>query len=212
MWTSSALALLSTFGAFGAINALGDLEERRIGWDGRSTYDDWIIARDAAGAFVGLFWLAWIAGFVVLLVWLHKAHTATQQMWPGKRKWGSGWTVGGWFIPLANMVIPKLVINEIERIATAPRVGGRVDEGWRRCGTSALGWVWWLALTPGIFVWQIGATITDAPETTPSDLRIGYWVQGLALLAIAIGLAAGAVFFRRLTRRFRMDTPGNPWT
>ena len=48
------------------------------------------------------------------------------------RSWSSGWAVGGWFIPLAALVIPRLVLSEIERISHPDNGPAPIGAGWRR--------------------------------------------------------------------------------
>jgi hypothetical protein len=157
--------------------------------------------RDTADGFWALCFVLWIAIFVVMVVWLHKAHKATQRLWHGSRSWGSGWTIGAWFIPLANVVIPKLVINEIERIARSHRHNGAVSDGWRGQSTYALGWLWWIGGAIALFVSTVAAGLTEEVEATADEIRTGYAFQGIGLLIAAGALPLGALFFRKLGRR-----------
>ena len=142
----------------------------------------------------GLMILLWIATFVLMLVWMKKAHGATQRLWRGPRKWASGWTIGGWFIPFANFVIPKLVLNEIERIAKAPRWNGAVDDRWRHESTSTLGWLWWIGLSIGIIANGIGMGLADELTASADELRGGYTMQALGSLPSAVALGLGAIY------------------
>ncbi len=56
-------------------------------------------------------------GAVLLMVWLNLAYKAGQSRGAIDRTWSSGWTVGAWFIPFANLAIPKLVVNEVDRMS-----------------------------------------------------------------------------------------------
>ncbi len=50
---------------------------------------------------------------VVFLVWLHRAHKNLLALRPTFLKYSSGWAVGWWFIPFANLVMPFKVVREV---------------------------------------------------------------------------------------------------
>lgn len=88
---------------------------------------------------VGIPYFRWLelalalASIVVVLVFLHGAFTALR----GRAHFSPGMAVGGWFIPIANFVIPALVLRD----------------GWRASAGSGGGiaflWMiaWWLTTT-----------------------------------------------------------------
>lgn len=56
-----------------------------------------------------------IAAAVVFIVWMWRAHK-NLYAFPGVMpRMRAGWSIGGWFIPLANLVIPALVMNDIAK-------------------------------------------------------------------------------------------------
>lgn len=160
---------------------------------------EWLDMDDAATVVSGFLVLIWVAMVIVQMVWLNRAHKTTQRLWNGERQWSSGWTIGGWFIPAAQFVIPKLVVNEIERIAFADRSSGRVEAGWRNRPTLGIGWVWWLTVAAGLLLNAVSTSI-DLEYGTADEVRAHYWTGAAAMVAVAIGSAFGAVYFRRLGR------------
>ncbi|MEZ6196299.1 MAG: DUF4328 domain-containing protein [Planctomycetota bacterium] len=42
-------------------------------------------------------------------LWLHSRSSGSRRAW----RWSPGWAAGGWFIPIANLVIPFLVLREM---------------------------------------------------------------------------------------------------
>lgn len=172
-------------------------------------FDDdslWSAAVDAEDRYVSASNVALVANvglFILLVVWMWRCHSATDRLRPGDRKWSRGWTVGGWFIPIANLVIPKRVMNEIERLAIAPRNGGAVDRGWRSVRESAVGWLWWLAFVASwLGVRWADNMADDAAANFDGDALISAY--GLGIGATAVGVAAaicGAIYVGRLSRR-----------
>jgi hypothetical protein len=203
-WATGALAALAALLGFYALPKFNEFWDAPA--DSRAearAHDAWIDADGAFGAAQGFMMLAWIAVFVLLLVWMHKAHRATQTLAPGPRQWSQGWTIGGWFIPLAQLVLPKLVLNEIERIATAARSGGFVTPNWRAQSTSALGWLWWISYAVGIVLNFTGSGTMPTEEFgySPDDVRTGYTLQSIGLIVAAVSCVLGGLFVRQLSRR-----------
>jgi uncharacterized membrane protein YhaH (DUF805 family) len=163
----------------------------------------WVEANDAQVLAFGLMALGVLALAVLFIVWSYKAHQASDRLGPIGRSWRRGWSIGGWFIPFANLVIPKLVLNETERITMAPRAGGVVTADWRRQPTSALGWVWWLTWVAGsVFMGlaNIGEE-ADTLERTASQVRDTYAWSAMCGLALTISAVCAALFVRRVSRR-----------
>jgi hypothetical protein len=196
-WAGAAMSVIA------GVLALVAAQKAQAFDDDRSvaTGMEWTDAADNLDAATGFSWLIYIVVFVLILIWGFKAHRATQALHIGRRKWGQGWTIGAWFIPLASMVIPKLVFNETERIADAPRTSYGVADT-ARGSTSAVGWVWWLAWVVGLICMSVGSGLADETSISSlSTIRSGYLMQGIGFLTIGVAGACGALFVRRLSRR-----------
>jgi hypothetical protein len=131
------------------------------------------------------------------IVWLWRAAKNQQALGREPERLGSGWAVGGWFIPLANFVIPVLVVQDLWRgsdVAIAAR-----DPRWRIADRSWLvGWWWGLFLVP-LFVGS-GA---DA-DRFGQDLAEARGANFLALIAMLLLFAStvlGSLVVRRLGMR-----------
>jgi hypothetical protein len=65
---------------------------------------------------------------IAFITWLYRARVNLDYFGVHDLRWKSGWTIGSWFIPFANFVLPVRVINEVDR-ASAQRAdfadGGR---------------------------------------------------------------------------------------
>lgn len=57
---------------------------------------------------------------IAFMAWLHRARVNLDGLGVVGLRWRPGWTIGGWLLPLANLVIPLLVVREVDR-ATALR-------------------------------------------------------------------------------------------
>lgn len=149
-----------------------------------------ISASAGADLLYGLAAIGFLVCVVMFLVWFRKAYKAAAARGATGTRWSSTWSVGGWFIPFANYVIPKLVMNEIDRISHAdngiPPIGGR----WKdrpRLTSSDLWWASWLLANVATFM---ETTLTDSADT--SDVVL--WAAvGAGLLAAAGGLLGWTV-------------------
>jgi hypothetical protein len=72
---------------------------------------------------------------ITFLVWIHRVFVAIRQS-GGTTSWSPGWAVGGWFVPLANAVIPWLTVRDALRSLGKPTV---LAGAW---------WLTWLVVIP----------------------------------------------------------------
>ena len=110
--------------------------------------------------------------------------------------------------PAANFVIPKLVLNEIEKISSAPRTPGVPNADPRQGKASGLGWAWWILLSAGLILTAVGQGLLGSDEdllfsSTTDDILNGYAVQGLGLLCWAVSCPLGALTIRRIGRQLK---------
>lgn len=124
---------------------------------------------------------------VLLIVWSRKAHRASDTLQPGRRKWGAGWSIGAWFIPVANYILAPLVLSEIHKIATAPRTNHKVSDEWPRQNVSAPLVMWFIFYAVGGVLLFVGnSTLTD-PFADADTYR-----GGLIITLVALGVTAAA--------------------
>ncbi|CDR08114.1 protein kinase domain-containing protein [Streptomyces iranensis] len=72
---------------------------------------------------------------VVWLVWFRTAYINSTVLHPGRQRFGSGYAVGAWFIPIAQLWLPKQIANDVWDSSTPPGPGRR--------GRAVLHW-WWM--------------------------------------------------------------------
>ena len=152
---------------------------------------------------IALSFLAATTILVLLMIWMFKAHAATDTLTSAPRRWGRGWTVGGWFIPIASLIIPKLVLDDIERVAKSPRHGDPADDRRQRAvRPSTLGWAWWLTLIVAIAVHRVSlAMLVPSTRIDGEQMRTGYTLTFVALAMFAVGNALGALHIAAIGRR-----------
>lgn len=130
--------------------------------------------------YVGIFATV-IYTVVTFLVWLHRA---SANLWNTGHQltWGPGWTIGAWCIPIANLIIPMMIIREVDRESR--------DHG------------------PGLFAayavsWTVSVLLERSSRTASSGNTV-HVVETVATIAAAI---TAILLIRRVTadqeQRFR---------
>lgn len=158
-------------------------------------YYEYVDQWDRAEDFVALSYLLWallaIAVFVLLIVWSFRAHKATDALRPGPRSWSRGWTVGAWFIPLANLILVPMVLAEIHKIATAPRDNSKVSTGWKTLSAPGSLILWFILYGLGSILLGVGQVLFVDSFATENSYRVGVILMliGAALNGTASMLA-----------------------
>jgi Domain of unknown function (DUF4328) len=138
----------------------------------------------------GLFYL--FAG-IEFIGWLRTAHAGIRELGTELR-WTRGWTIGAWFIPLASLVIPLLMISEMDRAAEE-----RVAAGTRRLGR----WVFVL----WAILWTARQVFLD-PSVFMEDAATGVVeiVLGAGLLIDLAAAAFAVLLIWRMTANIRTSS------
>ena len=139
--------------------------------------------------------LTGLAIAIVIIVWLWRAYTNIGPLGAAPTRYGRGFTIGAWFIPVGSLFMPKQLINDCWRAADPSAPG---NPAWTRLRITPIITVWWglylaaIVLYPG----SIAATDASLDEMRQADV--------LAVIDAALVIPAaicGAISFHRITRR-----------
>ena len=139
-----------------------------------------------------------ILSIVAFILWYSRAYRNAIALGIRNPRYGTRWAVWMWFIPLANLVLPKKVTTDIYRGSDPQMAYGDPDFASRPV-SSLLHW-WWAAwLLTGLL--NRGAFNSLNSAMTPEDLTAAVKLYIAADLsnAVAAGLAIAVVL--RITRR-----------
>ncbi len=190
-------AIVNIGAAVLALRALQGFED----WHDGETNVGWFDAHDAMNTAMKVSYGVGLALFVGFVVWSYQLTRSTSRHGITDRRWTPGWAAGCWFIPLANLLLPLLVLRENERIAeTAANGRPTMWVHARPRVTSLLGWIFVVAGTIMAFV---GTTWIGIDATIQSDFsgpRRGYVFVTVGLAAAGIGSALLALAVGRVTR------------
>jgi hypothetical protein len=153
-------------------------------------------AVDRIQSVTGLTALVMVGTIVAWCMWQFRARSNLDAFGAGGLAISPGWSVGWWFIPLANLVMPFRAMSELWRAS------GSVE--WQRKPGSALLGLWWAALIAGWLISQSANSFVG--QSTGRVLTLGgtivsiRWVMvGQLVMAVAALLAILVV--REIDRR-----------
>ncbi len=132
-----------------------------------------------------------MAAIVVYLCWFWRVRVNAEVFEPAGHAMGRGWTIGGWFLPIANFWIPRRVMADVWR-ASAP-VGRTVSYGLVNAW-----WVMWVLTA--LVGWGAGVNYRSAE--TAAELREA---SGVTMVTDLMGAVAGVLAILVVLRVTRMQ-------
>ena len=185
------LTAVLIIGVFNHLRVLSDKETGGLVFDTKAVND----ANGLAAAMIILSGIVAIAIFVLLVIWLYWAAKNNEALGRQNPRLGPGWAIGGWFIPLANFVIPFIVMDDVWRGSDASIA--RVDPNWRRSSTLGAIWAWLVTAViftvPSFIASSTGDVRADEPDKVRRD--------DIFRIIGAVGAILAAVLAMIVTRR-----------
>ena len=99
---------------------------------------------------------------IIFLIWIYKTSWICNRIASPKMKYSPGWAVGWFFIPIANIWMPFLVMREIWKVAKNPI-------NWQKEKSSSLVGLWWWLWILSAFLDRLGSKIIFSSSGTPSQ-------------------------------------------
>jgi hypothetical protein len=116
-----------------------------------------------------------VAG-VCFIGWFHSAYGNLRQLGSTSLRYGRGWAIGAWFVPILSLVRPKKMANDIWRGSDPSRAGEQAE--WSGPVSPLLHW-WWGA-------WLLAGLLTIGSRSERSG------ASGLQAIKSATGAAIAA--------------------
>lgn len=142
---------------------------------------------------------------IVFIAWFYRAYCNLVRAGISDLRFGPGWAVGGWFIPIFNLIRQKQIANDIWKASAA---AGTVGLARRReiALSGVLNWWWATWIASGVLVGIGGGRVSDANSTVNysySSLHIErsglWWTQAGLVVAIAAAVLA-FIFVSQVSR------------
>lgn len=119
-------------------------------------------------------WVQLVAG-VVFIAWLGRARRNLLDFKGEARAYSPGWTIGAWFVPIANLIMPALVTADVAR-------GSTTDPATKR-KLLTLVWLWWPCYV-GNAVALFGRYSTDPFHPALVIATVSYLAAGVLVTAL----------------------------
>ncbi|MFD7504225.1 DUF4328 domain-containing protein [Streptomyces sp. NPDC059850] len=163
---------------------------------------------EAVASLDGALGMCVVALVVLWLVWFRRTYVNATALSPGRLRFGSGYAIGAWFIPIALLWIPKQIANDIWTASARPGPG--------RVPRAALHW-WWMGFVLMCFSAPSAGILEVTVDNTRSvDKRIGVAGHiaddGISLLAAVLAITVvvkltGMQERRRAAQRQQQQPP-----
>ena len=117
---------------------------------------------------------------VLFIIWFKRAYEHVEPL-GGKRRYGTGWAIGAWFVPILNLWRPKQIANDIWRAG---------DE---RGDTSMSPWLtlWWAAFLISNWASQLAGRLSlsgDTVEELQNAAAIYAFADSVDVIAAALAI------------------------
>jgi hypothetical protein len=194
LWLAVAGAVFGVVAYAMRINALSDIIDNGLSIDKARTAND---ADDLVSAAGGILAFVSFVIFVLIIIWTYRAaknNEALGRLYPRLKP---GWAIAGWLIPLADLVIPVLILQDLWRGSDVSTRSG--DPAWRaNRGSPLVGWYW------GVFLLSVftrnGLGRSSASFFDRDELRGLRNHDTLAVFGMVVTIAA-AILAIQVVRR-----------
>nr|WP_237535905.1 DUF4328 domain-containing protein [Streptomyces sp. SID3343] len=150
------------------------------------------------GVAIGFLTLSLVATAAVFIIWLHRARSNVDLFGPSRQRLHVGWTIGGWFLPIANLWFPKVILHDVWRASDARTA----ERGGRTPGRHPLLWTWWVLLVGSVVLFLASRLsyprnvgLDDASRLETIDI-----LSGAADIALVFAAIAAIFVVKRITR------------
>lgn len=178
---------------------------------------------DVTGAYntytlwMSFYWLMLLVAAGAFIAWFHRAYKNLRSLGLQGMRYGTGWAIGAWFIPIFGLVRPKQIANDIWR---GSEPGVEVTSGWHRAGVPRIVHWWWaLFVVQGFLIQYGGQTIISGynllerfgpVERGFSKIETGTTLEFAGSICAFIGLVLAIKVVSQVSKRLdglREDVP-----
>jgi Domain of unknown function (DUF4328)/Septum formation len=132
---------------------------------------------------------------VLWLLWFHRAYRNVESFGTVSMRFGTGWAVGAWFVPILNWFRPKQIANDIWR-GTDPQP----PPAWIQPPVAPLVHWWWAAWLVGILLGNMTFRLITDARTLDAE-RAAVAVDIVAGISYVVTGVLALRFVRAVTER-----------
>jgi Domain of unknown function (DUF4328) len=129
----------------------------------------------------------WIFGAAFFIAWLHRAYRNLEALGAEGLRYGPGWAIGAWFVPILNLFRPAQIVRDVWR-GSHPYLADPL--AWRDTAVPLTFALWWAAhLLSGVFGGIGGSLRLSAEEAADLEVASALYIAADSLTAVAAVLA-----------------------
>ncbi|GLZ29484.1 hypothetical protein Lesp02_16740 [Lentzea sp. NBRC 105346] len=147
------------------------------------------------------------AAAALFITWMYRARVNAERLtYVQEHRRSRGWVIGAWFVPFANLVLPKQIADDIWRANDPLQQTVPLQQRTRHPLVTA----WWGTFVPAVIFGVIYVNYTQNGQlSTGSFLRAAVF----STLSAVLGIAAAVLGVRMVRRITAMQScPGSPAT
>lgn len=164
---------------------------------------DTAMAKTAASIYLGvsvgafLYVTVYLAAAATFLIWLYRVRANLPALGIEDARWGPGWAVGWWFVPVMNFVAPFMVVRDVWKAS-----GPEADPGsWRKLPTPPQLWWWWGSWLMGSAVISVGWGLSLQARKTLADTLNASIADSIGTTFIILCTAFATMIVSQIDRR-----------
>ena len=134
----------------------------------------------------GLTTLVFLATAIVFVIWQWRSAKNNELLGRLRPRFSPGWSIGGWFIPFANLVIPVRIFHDLWQGSDPSTRNFRDWHGLRRW--PVIGWWWACYVLSGVLQYSVsgGTTLDDIQRADQVGVAARLFMAAAAVLAIVV--------------------------
>jgi len=134
-----------------------------------------------------MYLFAFILAIIAVCVWIYRANQNLHRANLDNIQHTSGWSVGWFFIPFANLVKPANVMSEI--VKGTNKISGKFSAAvWQSQKTNSFVTLWWLCYIFSGFLSNISSKMFDGVNLESNDYSI---ISGLEFASVFLCIISG---------------------
>jgi hypothetical protein len=143
--------------------------------------------------------VVFVATGIFFLAWFHRAYKNLIALGAQRLRYEPGWAIGGWFVPIGNLYIPKKLANDIWRVSD-PNLPPDVEVSNKTASSSGLLNWWWGLWIAGSLPSLVFLFRSDSPQIFEArdDVR---FVLALDISEVVVTVLAFYVVLRIAKRQ-----------
>ncbi len=157
---------------------------------------------DAENTWLGLNLLSLLlllTSTVLLMVWMYRLYGQATSLGASDFRMRRGFTIGAWFIPIANVVMVPMMLSDLDRTMRAERLP--IGRRWRDLSAGGLVWLYGIG---AVVSWGVGG-LADGSQfdlaTATTDQISGVFTARVAENVLTAVTAVALAWFVRRVRR-----------